>query len=107
MRNALSVDVEGWFQVGAFEGAVDNADLADACKAIDHAAGYACSSRAAPVVHDQYGWPEAPRFPYRPLSDSALVELPMTTVLIGGRQRAVAVLVSPKDAGAAPRSTVS
>ena len=186
MRNALSVDVEDWFQVGAFEGTIDRsdwprleqraerntnavlaqfaragvtatfftlgwvaerhpallrrivasghevashgvahrrvsamdratfrADLTDSRKAIEDAAGvavtgyrapsfsidartpwahaelaeagYAYSSSVAPIVHDHYGWPEAPRFPYRPLPDSALVELPVTTARIAGR----------------------
>ena len=50
--------------------------------------GYAYSSSVAPVVHDHYGWPEAPRFAHRPLPDSALIELPVTTVEIGGRRLA-------------------
>ncbi len=48
-------------------------------------AGYAYSSSVAPVVHDHYGWPEAPRFAFRPLADSALIELPVTTVKVAGR----------------------
>jgi polysaccharide deacetylase family protein (PEP-CTERM system associated) len=47
--------------------------------------GYAYSSSVAPVVHDHYGWPEAPRFAFRPVADSALVELPVTTARLGGR----------------------
>jgi len=47
--------------------------------------GYAYSSSVAPVVHDHYGWPEAPRFAFRPLADSALIELPVTTAKLGGR----------------------
>jgi polysaccharide deacetylase family protein (PEP-CTERM system associated) len=50
--------------------------------------GYAYSSSVAPVVHDHYGWPEAPRFLFRPLADSALVELPVTTVRFAGRTMA-------------------
>ncbi|MET0269498.1 MAG: XrtA system polysaccharide deacetylase [Sphingomonas sp.] len=185
MRNALSVDVEDWFQVGAFEHAVDRADWAalkprvernsdavlrlfaeegvkgtfftlgwvaerhpalirrivDAGHEIashgwDHArvftltpqgfradiararaaiedaggvavtgyrapsfsidartpwahgvlaeAGYAYSSSVAPVKHDHYGWPEAPRFAFRPVAGAALVELPVTTVRVAG-----------------------
>src|SRR5687768_12705395 len=42
--------------------------------------GYAYSSSVAPIAHDHYGWPEAPRFAFRPLADSALIELPVTTV---------------------------
>ena len=48
-------------------------------------AGYTYSSSVAPVVHDHYGWPDAPRFAFRPLVDSSLIELPVTTVQVGGR----------------------
>jgi len=47
--------------------------------------GYAYSSSVAPVRHDHYGWPEAPRFAFRPLTDSALIELPVTTARAFGR----------------------
>lgn len=50
------------------------------------AQGYAYSSSVAPVVHDHYGWPEAPRFAFRPLGSSPLVELPVTTAMLGGRR---------------------
>ncbi len=50
--------------------------------------GYAYSSSVAPVVHDHYGWREAPRFAFRPLADADLIELPVTTVEIGGRRLA-------------------
>jgi len=186
MRNALSVDVEDWFQVGAFEGVIDKgswdglihrvernteavmalfaeanvnatfftlgwvanrypalirriaeaghelashgwdhervfrmtpeqfeSDLKHARAAIEDAAGqavtgyrapsfsidmrtpwahailadagYRYSSSIAPVIHDHYGWPDAPRFAFRPLTDSALIELPVTTVALRGR----------------------
>jgi polysaccharide deacetylase family protein (PEP-CTERM system associated) len=48
-------------------------------------AGYAYSSSVAPLHHDHYGWPEAPRFAYRPLADSALIEIPVSTVQVLGR----------------------
>lgn len=48
--------------------------------------GYAYSSSVAPVTHDHYGWPEAPRFAFRPLPYSALVEIPVTTAILGGRR---------------------
>lgn len=48
-------------------------------------AGYAYSSSVAPVVHDHYGWPGTPRFAYRPVEGSALVELPVTTARLAGR----------------------
>ncbi len=46
--------------------------------------GYAYSSSVYPVRHDLYGAPDAPRFPYRPAA-GPLVEIPMTTVRLGGR----------------------
>ena len=46
-------------------------------------AGYAYSSSVAPVRHDHYGWREAPRYAFRPLADSPLIELPVTV----GRDR--------------------
>jgi polysaccharide deacetylase family protein (PEP-CTERM system associated) len=189
MRNALSVDVEDWFQVGAFETAIsrdawetlprrveDNvlavldlfdeaavkatfftlgwiaerhgplirriaeaghevashgwdhrrvftmdaaefrADLARARAAIEDSAGvaivgyrapsfsidartpwahpmlaeqgYAYSSSVAPLRHDHYGWPEAPRFAWRPIAGAELIELPVTTVDLGPRRLA-------------------
>ncbi len=50
--------------------------------------GYTYSSSVAPIAHDHYGWREAPRFAFRPLPDSALIELPVTTVEVGGRRAA-------------------
>ncbi|AOL23399.1 polysaccharide deacetylase family protein, PEP-CTERM locus subfamily [Erythrobacter litoralis] len=50
------------------------------------AQGYAYSSSVAPVAHDHYGWPEAPRFAFRPVAGSPLVELPVTTAMLGQRR---------------------
>jgi len=50
--------------------------------------GYTYSSSVAPIAHDHYGWREAPRFAFRPLPDSPLIELPVTTVEVGGRRAA-------------------
>ncbi len=47
--------------------------------------GYAYSSSVAPVKHDHYGWPEAPRFAFHPVAGSDLVELPVTTARFAGR----------------------
>ena len=47
--------------------------------------GYRYSSSVAPVVHDHYGLPEAPRFPFRPLADAGLIEWPVTTARLLGR----------------------
>jgi polysaccharide deacetylase family protein (PEP-CTERM system associated) len=186
MRNALSVDVEDWFQVGAFERVIDKADwprlqsrvarntdgvldlfgragvkatfftlgwvaerapeqmrrivaegheiashgwdhdrvftmtpdqfradLRRAKAAIEDAAGqavtgyrapsfsidtrtpwahpilaeegYAYSSSVAPVKHDHYGWPDSPRFAWKPVDGSAMLELPVTTAKLGAR----------------------
>ena len=46
--------------------------------------GYRYSSSVFPVRHDLYGDPSAPRFPYRP-AETQLLELPMTTVRVAGR----------------------
>jgi polysaccharide deacetylase family protein (PEP-CTERM system associated) len=187
--NGLSVDVEDWFQVGAFEGVIDrkdwdgldcrverncavildlfaeaqvkgtfftlgwmaqrypammrriaeaghelashgwdhervfrmdaatfSADIAKASKAIEDASGvrvtgyrapsfsidqrtpwaydvlaeqgYAYSSSVAPVAHDHYGWRDAPRFAFKPLPVSDLVEIPVTTALFASRRLA-------------------
>ena len=50
--------------------------------------GYAYSSSVAPVRHDHYGWPEAPRFAHRPIAGEKLIELPVTTVDVAGRRLA-------------------
>lgn len=50
------------------------------------AQGYRYSSSVAPVVHDHYGWPEAPRFSFYPLPDAELIEIPVTTAILGGRR---------------------
>jgi polysaccharide deacetylase family protein (PEP-CTERM system associated) len=50
--------------------------------------GYAYSSSVAPVVHDHYGWREAPRFAFAPVPGSDLVEIPVTTALLGKRRLA-------------------
>ena len=50
--------------------------------------GYKYSSSVAPVVHDHYGWREAPRFAFRPVAGSDLIEIPVTTALLGSRRLA-------------------
>ena len=50
--------------------------------------GYAYSSSVAPIAHDHYGWREAPRFAFRPLPWSDLVEIPVTTAEFAGRRLA-------------------
>jgi polysaccharide deacetylase family protein (PEP-CTERM system associated) len=50
--------------------------------------GYAYSSSVAPIGHDHYGWPDAPRFAFRPLPWSELVELPVTTATFAGKRLA-------------------
>ena len=52
--------------------------------------GYAYSSSVAPIAHDHYGWREAPRFAWRPVAGSPLVELPVTTVELAGHRFAAA-----------------
>lgn len=50
--------------------------------------GYSYSSSVAPIRHDHYGWRDAPRFAFCPVEGSDFVELPVTTVEIGGRRMA-------------------
>lgn len=50
--------------------------------------GYVYSSSVAPIVHDHYGWREAPRFAFRPVEGSDLVEIPVTTAQVGERRLA-------------------
>lgn len=48
-------------------------------------AGYRYSSSVAPLAHDHYGWPEAPRFLWKPLANSDFLELPVSTVRLAGK----------------------
>ena len=50
------------------------------------AQGYAYSSSVAPIVHDHYGWRDAPRFAFKPLPWSPLIEIPVSTAILGGRR---------------------
>lgn len=50
--------------------------------------GFAYSSSVAPVTHDHYGWREAPRFAFKPLPWSDLLEIPVTTAEFAGRRLA-------------------
>ena len=47
--------------------------------------GYRYSSSVAPIKHDHYGWEGSPRFAWKPIAGSDLVELPITTVKFGNR----------------------
>lgn len=48
--------------------------------------GYSYSSSINPIKHDHYGWPDAPRFAFHPLPDSDLVEIPVTTAMLGKKR---------------------
>ena len=50
--------------------------------------GYAYSSSVAPVAHDHYGWPDAPRFAFKPLPWAPLIEIPVTTAMFAGKRLA-------------------
>ena len=47
------------------------------------AAGYRYSSSVYPVQHDHYGWPSAPRFPFR--TEAGVLEIPVSTARVFGR----------------------
>lgn len=48
--------------------------------------GYSYSSSVAPLVHDHYGWADAPKYAYRPVAGSDLIELPITLADVAGRK---------------------
>jgi polysaccharide deacetylase family protein (PEP-CTERM system associated) len=48
-------------------------------------AGYRYSSSIYPIRHDHYGMPDAPRFAWRPRGTNGLLELPVSTVRLLGR----------------------
>ncbi len=50
--------------------------------------GYLYSSSVAPIVHDHYGWADAPRFAFNPIPWLDLVELPVTTAMFRGKRLA-------------------
>lgn len=47
--------------------------------------GYTYSSSVYPVKHDIYGMPEAPREPFRPKGPNGVLEVPISTVSMFGR----------------------
>lgn len=42
--------------------------------------GYVYSSSVAPLYHDHYGWPHAPRFAFHPVPGNDILEIPITTM---------------------------
>lgn len=48
-------------------------------------AGYRYSSSIYPIAHDHYGMPDAPRFAFYPHGPDGLLEVPVTTVNMLGR----------------------
>lgn len=48
--------------------------------------GHLYSSSIYPIKHDLYGMPEAPRFSFYPNGEGGFLEIPVTTVDIGGRK---------------------
>jgi len=51
-------------------------------------AGYVYSSSIYPIQHDLYGMPEAPRFAFRPRGHDGVLEIPITTLRVGGKNLA-------------------
>ncbi len=50
--------------------------------------GFDYSSSVAPITHDHYGWRDAPRFAFKPLPWSDLIEIPVTTAHFAGKRLA-------------------
>ncbi|MFB9243762.1 XrtA system polysaccharide deacetylase [Massilia antarctica] len=51
-----------------------------------HDAGYRYSSSIYPIAHDHYGMPDAPRFAFYPNGPDGLLEVPITTAMLGQRK---------------------
>ncbi|WP_243493396.1 XrtA system polysaccharide deacetylase [Massilia violaceinigra] len=51
-----------------------------------HEAGYRYSSSIYPIAHDHYGMPDAPRFAFYPNGPDGLLEVPITTAMLGRRK---------------------
>lgn len=49
-------------------------------------AGYVYSSSIYPIRHDLYGMPDGPRFAFHPRGENAILEIPVTTVMVGQRR---------------------
>ncbi len=49
-------------------------------------AGHEYSSSIYPIHHDLYGMPEAPRFAFRHRGEDGILEVPVTTVVVGQRK---------------------
>ncbi|MCU6501613.1 DUF3473 domain-containing protein [Rugamonas sp. A1-17] len=49
------------------------------------AAGYRYSSSIYPIQHDHYGMPDGARFAWRPRGEGGVLELPVSTLRIAGR----------------------
>ncbi len=47
--------------------------------------GFKYSSSIYPVKHDLYGIPDAPRFVYQPVEDSGFLEIPISTLVVAGK----------------------
>lgn len=48
-------------------------------------AGYQYSSSIYPIQHDHYGMPDAPRFKFYPRGEDGILEIPVTTATLFGR----------------------
>ncbi len=48
--------------------------------------GFTYSSSINPIAHDHYGWPDAPRFAFRPVAGSDFIEIPVTTAMLGPKR---------------------
>lgn len=48
--------------------------------------GYSYSSSVAPISHDHYGWPDAPRGAFKPVAGADLIELPITIAQFLGKE---------------------
>ncbi|MCK4951097.1 MAG: DUF3473 domain-containing protein [Gammaproteobacteria bacterium] len=81
LEDILGVQVRG-YRAASYSIGKDNLWAIEELKL----AGYEYSSSIYPIKHDLYGMPEAPRFPFYPLGERGVLEIPVTTIEIMGKK---------------------
>ena len=80
LEDVASVEVKGYRAASYSIGAANLWALDELAEA-----GHKYSSSIYPVRHDLYGMPEAPRFAFHPRGDAGILEVPITTLRVAGR----------------------
>ncbi|GAK32229.1 chitooligosaccharide deacetylase [alpha proteobacterium Q-1] len=83
---ALLEDISGSVVLGYRAASFSLTPGTDWAHAILAEEGYRYSSSIYPIKHDHYGIPDAPRSAYQPLADRDFLEIPISTMMLGGRR---------------------